>query len=504
LIQRLLLTVALFAALLPARGRAEEKSSESEEAAIAEEAVIPAGVHRFGDRALENTVRTDERYGHDGLFQGPRGWVYWNNLEHPRPIQNPNLWPDTQSTYFFTRFVMPAESTLTLHGRYPYARYHKFALYKAKGPTFVSINEALAAQDIEPDPGSTNPFRVGAHRLAEPRSFTLRVVARDAPSDPKHREPNTLYAGRDGGELEAVLRVYLPDQDRDGAGWGLATAPFAGPGLPTYEGTLADGTKLSAQQVVRQFARPIDGETKQPLTAAEWEQLLHAKDNDPALDPATAPAHPAPQWEKFWTLRYSVVGAFKTPTARAKIPHVGPVEGGGDPTTQYMLVYLSRKFGPVYVMRGKMPKFPNTYAGENGKGLAIMPDAQTQYWSLVSCEAAPSGQIVDGLTDFQVPLDADGRYTIVVSRPEDRPKNATPENGIAWLKWSSRGEGLDIAQNRTDFGMLILRIMANNPTWANRPDLIRTPGTEETVMGPYYPRGYYTTKAQFETDGVKK
>jgi hypothetical protein len=179
------------------------------------------------------------------------------------------------------------------------------------------------------------------------------------------------------------------------------------------------------------------------------------------------------------------------------------MEGGGDPTTQYMLVYLSRKFGPVYVMRGKMPTFPNTYAGKSGRGLAIMPDAQTQYWSLVSCEAAPSEQVVDGLTDFQVPLDVDGNYTIVVSRREDRPKNTTRENGVAWLE-RGRGEGLDRPHNRTDFGMLILRIMANSPKWENSPDKIPRPGVVEVVMGPYYPRGESTDKATFEAKGPKK
>ena len=152
-----------------------------------------------------------------------------------------------------------------------------------------------------------------------------------------------------------------------------------------------------------------------------------------------------------------------------------------------MLVQLSRKFGPVYVMRGKMPTFPNTYAGAGGKGLEVMPDAQTQYWSLVSCEAAPSGQIVDGLTDMQVPLDKDGNYTIVYSRKEDRPKNATVENGVAWIEWSPRGEGLDGPKNRADFGMLMLRIMANNPDWAQSPDKVTKPGMEEAVMGPYLP-----------------
>jgi hypothetical protein len=156
---------------------------------------ITQRVDRFGDQAYETIVRTDERYGHDGLFQGPRGWGYWNFLEYPKPIQNPNLWPDMQSTYFFSRFALPPGSTLTMHCTYPYARNHGFALYKAERNTFVSINEKFAAPEIEPDAGSTNPYRIGADRLAKGRNFTLRVVGLDAPADSKDRERNTLYAG---------------------------------------------------------------------------------------------------------------------------------------------------------------------------------------------------------------------------------------------------------------------------------------------------------------------
>ena len=143
--------------------------------------------------------------------------------------------------------------------------------------------------------------------------------------------------------------------------------------------------------MVKQFGRPIEGATKQPVTAEQWEMLLHAKDNDPTLDPATAPARKNPKWEKYWNIRYSILGSFKTPEERAKIPYASAIDGGGDPETEYMFIQLSRKFGPVYVMRGKMPTFPNTYAGAGGKGLEVMPAAQTQYWSLVSCEADAVG-----------------------------------------------------------------------------------------------------------------
>jgi hypothetical protein len=460
-------------------------------------------VRRFGDKSLENFIRTDTRYGHDGLFHGPRGWGYWHLLEYPRPVQNPNLWPDMQSTYFIGTLALPAGATLQLNYTYPQTRYFQFALYKEERSTFVSIGEDLSGAQIEPDPGSTNPFRVGANRLAENRNFTLKIIAEDPPADKTQRGRNTLYVGRGGGNLMFVNRAYLADQGSDGAGWGPADTPGPGAGMPTYSGTLADGTKLSAAEVVKRFARPMPA-PKPPVSAEQWEMLLHAKDNDPALDPATAPARPVPKWEKYWNIQYSLLGSFKTPEERAKIRYESAIDGGGDPETEYMLVQLSRKFGPVYVMRGKMPAFPNTYAGAGGKGLEVMPAAQTQYWSLVSCEAMPSGQIVDALTDMQVPLDKDGNYTIVYSRKEDRPANATPENGVAWIEWSPRGEGIDGPKNRADFGMLMLRFIANDPDWKQSPNYVMKPGMEEAVMGPYYPRGYYTTKAEFEASGPKK
>ena len=72
-------------------------------------------------------------------------------------------------------------------------------------------------------------------------------------------------------------------------------------------------------------------ETKQPVSAEQWEQIVHAKDNDPALDAATAPARKEPRWEKYWNLKYSLLGAFKTPEEQAKIPYEGAIDGGGEP-----------------------------------------------------------------------------------------------------------------------------------------------------------------------------
>ena len=80
----------------------------------------------------------------------------------------------------------------------------------------------------------------------------------------------------------------------------------------------------------------------------------------------------------------------------------------------------------------------------------------------------------------------------------------TLANGIAWMEWSPRGEGIDGPKNRPDFGMLMLRIMANNPSWTQSPNKVTKPGMEEAVMGPYLPKGEYTTRAAFEAGGLKK
>lgn len=124
---------------------------------------------------------------------------------------------------------MPAGSSLTLHFTYPHARYFQFALYRWQRNTFVAT-DAIAGPEIEPDAGSTNAFRVGANRLAERRNFTLRILAGAAPADPKQRAPNAVYAGKGGGEIEGVIRIYLPDQGSDGTGWGPAAASWGAAG----------------------------------------------------------------------------------------------------------------------------------------------------------------------------------------------------------------------------------------------------------------------------------
>lgn len=247
-------------------------------------------VWREGDVELGAVFRTDERYNGSSAFQGPRGWAYWNLLPAPGPFQNPNLWPDKRPTYFLGEMALPAGATLTLKGRFPYARFFNFSIYLFERHTFVNAPDGSRdGYDIEPDAGSTNPFRPGANREAKERNFTLHVVAADQPANVADRGRNTVYIGKDGKTVMAGFRIYVSDRGYDGSGWGPADTPStSGPGF-TYEASLADGSRLSQQEVTQRFAKPM-GSAPPPISADVWYKLVDNKANAPCMTPATAPA----------------------------------------------------------------------------------------------------------------------------------------------------------------------------------------------------------------------
>lgn len=453
---------------------------------------------RFGSLPLEAVIRTDERYNKPGLFQGPRGWDYWNRLSSPKDYQDTNLWPDKRPTYFVGQLAMPPGSALTIRGRFPRARYFKFASYRFERNTFVAITgEDIAGYDMEPDEGSSNPYRVGADRTVETRRYTLKVLAKDPPSTGQERSTNTIYVGNKGEPIQLIFRIYLSDEGYDGAGLALwDQASSEGPAF-IYDAVLEDGTPLTREQIDSDWSQPL-GLAPAIMPLEKWHALLESGDNDPELERAAAPARQNARWEIFWSMQYTVPGAFMRPEDRAAIPLSGAMEGGGDPTTVYMTTYLSRAFGPVYVFRARMPTFPDTFSGAG-----TMPDGQVQYWSVATLSSPPPGQLWDGVCDMMVALDEDGFYTIVVSRQEDRPSNAVSENGITWIDWGP-GEGLNHPSDRKDWGMLVMRFMVCARDWENSPAKVRTPGGEESIMGPYYPRGFYTTREEFERNGHEK
>jgi hypothetical protein len=463
--------------------------------AIREAANAPT---RTGDVSAAATTRTDERYNTGTLFSGPRGWGYWNYLLDPQGYQNPNLWPDKRPTYLFGEMNIPAGAELTVHGWFPHVRFFNFSIYLFERNTFVGASGgSIDGYEIEPEPGSTNPYRVGADRNAKDRNFTVRIIAKAAPANPADRAKNTVYLGDGNQTIFGGFRMYVSDKGYDGTGWGPGDRPSHNkPGL-TYEATLADGTKLSEAEATKRFGK-LMGDAPPPVTIEEWYKLVNNPANNPAMTPATAPATKDGQFFLFTGMKDILLGAFMPPAERAKIPKPKAVGSGANASTAYLVNFTSRQYGPLYVFRGKMPTFPDTWAN-----VGTMPDGEVQYWSVATMATFVNGSLWDGVFDMQVPLDKDGFYTIVVCLPEDRPKNATTENGVAWINWGA-GEGIGDPRNRKDWGALLMRFMVPKPDWPHSPLKAKSPEELATVMGPYYPRGYYTTKEEFEKEGARK
>lgn len=147
------------------------------------------------------------------------------------------------------------------------------------------------------------------------------------------------------------------------------------------------------------------------------------------------------------------------PAQRAKLRKPTSVGDGANATTAYLVNYISRQFGPLYVFRAKLPTFPDTWANARS-----MPDGEVQYWSVATMASFINGSLWDGVFDMQVPVDKAGYDNIVVSLPEDPPKNATAENGIARINWGP-GEGIGDPRNRKDWGALLMRFMVPRKDW---------------------------------------
>jgi len=387
--------------------------------------------------------------------------------------------PEESATYWLARFNLPSNARLNLLGRYPHGRYMSLNAYSDGAPT-----DALSDIAIKPLPGHTNPFIPGALRNATKRSYQLRVLNQPPPSG-SPRAPNTLYAKPGpGASIELLYRVYEPDRGLDLTG---------GTGLPRPVLKLADGSTATGAAACAAINDPDRSIPVQTVPAATWQSAR----STPPCDPQTNPAYDPPRWERFFNLNYAQLAVVSDCTdegRQARLEQGAEVQGGfySNRDSAYLYVHLSRDFGPLLVVRGRLPQFARTDTNPTR-----MPDAKLRFWSLCTGESRVTTRTPDCLADHQV-LNRSGRdYTVVVSRGTDRPPNARPQCGVAWLDWGSRGDG---AGDR-DYGLLIMRNMLASPDFARAIQRVDQPGHEREVMGPFFPRSQYTTTQAFASRG---
>jgi hypothetical protein len=419
----------------------------------------------------------------------PPTTCFWSSVTDP---QTNNIdFPDTNATYWYSRYQLPPGGKVVLHGSYPYARYFSINAYATVAGRGGSPTDALHDSQINPDRGSHNPFLPWALRIGRHGTYTVTLSGNAAPSDPSLRQPNTLYTGQAGQTattqtIEIVYRVYVPDIGRDATG---------GAGLPQPTFTPTSGPSLTGAPLCAALGNNNAQLPNLAIPAATYNQLLGLSplSTHPAVDPAV--------WYAFFNTQRLAEPFYAGTPAAGLIATLPTARTGGlysNADNSYVYSYIDRTFGPdrsghnILVLHGKMPTTPHTFLREP----LMQGNTQLRYWSLCQNESIASGAVASPcLNDEQVPLDSNRDYTIVVSLPEDRPANATARCGVAWLNWGTTGDGF----SRPDTGFLIMRNMLPDPSFTQTPANVLVPGTESSVMGPYLPSETYESSAQFSS-----
>jgi hypothetical protein len=372
-------------------------------------------------------------------------------------------YPDKFAAYFVMPYMLGADRSLILEGTYPEARFMSLTTYYGVGVPGQAVEVLGWMRDthIVPDAGSANPV-VDPDAPDDPaqRRWTARVSG-TAPVDPDNPsdaimggEGNVLVAHPEGAEDQLgllVVRVYVPDDVAD---------PTGGVGLPTL--TLED--ESGAQRELPTCSADEE---------AVWSDLIGQLVRQAVTSAPSLPMPPGADAQPDWV--------------ESPVPGLGP-----NPDNRYLMAPAVWEPGRIVVIRGQAPTFPDTAAGES----AADP-TDLRYWSFCTGanDVTEGYATADCVPDYAIPLDADGVYTVVVSQPEDRPANATEDNGVAWL------QGADPSQP----DLLVLRHMLpsdgyfDQSVWAV-PEL--TPGAAEPVMGPYFPQTTYCDVATFEAGGA--
>jgi hypothetical protein len=379
---------------------------------------------------------------------------------------------DTSAVYWSVAYAAVPGTRLRIGAEFPHARYTSWNLYDLQAKPVAGLTDA----DIEPDPGSVNPFLPGADRAAAGRRYTAFVEFGPAPPDPA---PNTIYAG-DSATGQLWYRVYVPDDGRD---------PKGGVPLPRITLESADGSGGGpGVDACREAQAPYDQTLMDAIAGAPGPP-------DPSDDGDGYPGRNPPKWTLFTNLSRAITDGFLDnetgeplyDPAQQLPPNQSPGPGiFANRDIAYVFTHTSRGFGDLLVIRGLAPTFADTRSGA-----PTMPAGrQLRYFSFCQYESL-SQRVVDCRNDDRIAVGADGRYTVVVSTAENRPANATAECGVTWIAWGPAIHGL-----------LIYRHMLADPTFANAIQNVAEPGREQSVMGEYYPAAEYVAgKEDFEARG---
>ena len=440
-----------------------------------------------------NTSVKLEVSNNDDSYQpipGPRN-CFWSRGPISKDPYINIAYPDANVFYWSAAFTVPEGARLYLKGEFPHSRYMSLISYDGKGTPIESLADYL----IVPDKNSINPFIEGATRNHKNRSYTVEIlnlppnirreegVKLDLQTDIRNGDPqneivkrNSLNATKYGkGQQSIVYRIYVPDNGKNE----LGGVPF-----PEFVLVLSNGEKLVGKEAcnalnANQMAQISMDAIGLPMTV--YSKLANQPDK-PNTWPSTVPTT--------WYLQYDrnfLLGIYNGQPPKSFRKSTGGFYPNLD--NNYVRTIINRKHGKVFVLKGKLPKTPKTYDGDK-----LMTKGDLIYWSICSNQGFANTRVNDCLFDEQVPVNENGEYTIVVSRKEDRPRNAYAECGIGWLPMAEDGDGA-VDEDAT---VIQIRNMLASPDFSHAIQNVDEIGKEKEIMGPYLPSSFYVTTGGFE------
>jgi len=411
----------------------------------------------------------------DGSFKRD---CFWGVQSDPNAVNT--LYPDEFAIYWVASLNIPANGKIVFKGEFPHARYMSFNLYN---PILQPI-DGVADAEIVADSGHINTSLAGADRNATDRSYTFEVIAAVPPENIEDRAPNTLYSFQGAGAQRApsqqaniIYRVYVPDAGADISG---------NVGLPSVTIVQTNGAETQSTDACSA------GNVSAPPTAAD----LISDSPIPLNTPSTLDiGFKDLQWLKFVDFKGSQANRFNA-SFLAQVLLNSPAnseEGSGGFASNIHNAYIYTAFdaglGDVGVFEGQWPITPTTLNGD-----AVMGSGDMRYWSICTNENN-SQRFIDCMYDEQSVTagnPTDNRRIFVVTKPQNRPNNATADCGVNWLAWGPQQESLIIVRNmlsENDFLEAIQRIPGPSGQ------------CEAPVMQQYFPYGTHYSKADFEALG---
>ncbi len=392
-------------------------------------------------------------------------------VREAKPINKDSLYagiPDPQVSYLYLGTALaPFGSKLVVEGEFPHCRFFSFQVtppIDGKGyyanREFGGAEVSLVDVDIDPLPGHTNPFRLGADRTATERryrvEFELAIGDGVALNEGAFEYPYLklgnnkrigallTYQGPLGHKTLAQTPVENPGDWNLGALWVRiyqpddGTGPYGGVPLPKVYYELPDGRQYFIGSDFSKLQERAD------LTSPNQEKV---SSRNPYFGPVVG-------WKKSWGITRSILSGVcqangwsrQDSAQRIRDIDLGwtgrgefrPAPHNYEPhaTTNNYINYLGRKVdilpGRVLVLTGKMPTFPSTRNGES-----VMEGGEVRYWSIAGIDDDPFSPLpattIHAIGDDEVVLDEDRNYIIVYSHPDDRPENAVAANGVTWV-----------------------------------------------------------------------